>query len=49
VINLTHFIAGILFMAAYNIPPPEFWRHSLACKDLMKAMRGVSHDNGVDA
>lgn len=37
--SIAQFIASILYMASYETP--DLWRHGLARKQLMKALRGV--------
>lgn len=40
-VNLTDFVACLLFEASLGIPFPEFWRHTKARKHLMMSLRAT--------
>lgn len=39
--TLTQFIAACLLGGSYEIPMPEFWRHTAARRLLAQCLRGV--------
>lgn len=37
--TIAQIIASMLFVASYDIPRPEFWRHARARRELMRSLR----------
>lgn len=42
--TIAQIIASMLFVASYDIPQPEFWRHTRARRELMRSLRAAEAD-----